>query len=170
MPLNVKINASTKLVRGKRDMFTGQRRNKARKISFSNKKSRKWQEVNIQKQKIFWPEGQRLVKLRISSKTIRTIEKKGLSVVAKAAGVNLWKQPFKDLRTQRLEYREKKAGTVPVARKSRNNSGLKKEGLGGTKRLSLKGSPSYIGGRIFYVRDDAKAEIDQLIESQKKKR
>merc|ERR1719387_3476673 len=105
--MHVKINASIK-AGGKRDMFTGQRRNKARKISFSNKKSRKWQEVNIQKQKIFWPEGQRLVKLRISSRTIRTIEKKGLSVVAKAAGVNLLKQPFKDLRPQRLEYREKK--------------------------------------------------------------
>merc|ERR1719387_3100855 len=105
--MHVKINASIK-AGGKRDIFTGQRRNKAHKISFSNKKSRKWQEVNIQKQKIYWAEGQRLVKLRISSKTIRTIEKKGLSVVAKAAGVNLWKQPFKDLSQQRLEYREKK--------------------------------------------------------------
>merc|ERR1719261_2315140 len=129
MPLNVKINASTKLAHGKRDMFTGQRRNKARKISFSNKKSRKWQEVNIQKQKIYWAEGQRLVKLRISSRTIRTIEKKSLSVVAKAAGVNLWKQPFKDLSQQRLEYRAKKAGTVPIAKKIRNNPMIKREGL-----------------------------------------
>merc|ERR1711904_269933 len=34
---------------GRRDMLTGRRRNKAHKISFSNKKSRKWQEVNIQR-------------------------------------------------------------------------------------------------------------------------
>merc|ERR1719261_724066 len=98
---------SKRTARGRRDLFSGQRRNKANAVSFSNKKSRKWQGVNIQNKLIYWPEGQRLVKLRISSRTIRTVEKKGLSVVAKAARINLWKRPFRDFRPERTEYRMK---------------------------------------------------------------
>merc|ERR1719456_888208 len=70
---------------GKRDMLTGRRRNKSNKVSFSNKKWRKWQDINSQTKKIFWPAGQRLVKLRISTKTNKTIDKKGLAVMAKDA-------------------------------------------------------------------------------------
>merc|ERR1719359_2450759 len=69
-PRVVMIKASKRLARGRRDLFSGQRRNKANAVSFSNKKSRKWQGVNIQNKMIYWPEGQRLVKLRISSRTI----------------------------------------------------------------------------------------------------
>merc|ERR1711959_583034 len=116
----VMIMASKRTARGRRDLFSGQRRNKANAVSFSNKKSRKWQGVNIQNQMIYWPEGQRSVKLRISSRTIRTIEKKGLSVVAESAGRNLWKQPFKDFRPQRLEYRARNTGKVPLSKKSKN--------------------------------------------------
>merc|ERR1712118_38141 len=101
-------------VQGKRDMLTGQRRNKVNAVSFSNKKSRKWQQVNIRRKLIYWPEGQRFAKLRIAARSIRTIEKRGLSVMAKEAGIDLWKLPFRDLRPQRLEYKLKKSKQVPL--------------------------------------------------------
>lgn len=34
--------------------LTGVHRNKANNVSFSNKKSRKWQEPNLQEKKVFW--------------------------------------------------------------------------------------------------------------------
>ena len=46
-------------------------------------------------------EGQRWVQLRICTKAIKTIEKKGLQTMADEAGVNLWKLPFEDARPQR---------------------------------------------------------------------
>merc|ERR1712217_713093 len=93
---------------GRKDLLTGQKRNKANNISFSNKKTRKWQEVNLQRKKIYWYEGHRSVNLRITTKTIKTIDKKGLLTLAKKNGIDLWKIPFKDYRSQRLEYIAKK--------------------------------------------------------------
>merc|ERR1711998_523370 len=81
--LIVMNKAEKSLARGRRDMLTGQKRNKANAVSFSNKKSRKWQQVNIRNKYLYWPEGERFVKLRISARSIRTVEKKGLSVMAK---------------------------------------------------------------------------------------
>merc|ERR1711937_833634 len=65
------IKISKRSAHGRRDIFSGQRRNKAHKISFSNKKSRKWQRVNIKNRMIYWSEGERFVKLRISSRSMR---------------------------------------------------------------------------------------------------
>merc|ERR1719392_554516 len=98
------IKTSKSLARGKRDILTGRRRNKAHKISFSNKKSRKWQGVNIRRKKLYWHAGERFVQLRISARTIRTVDRKGLDTLAKGFGINLWKLPFKDMRQKRLEY------------------------------------------------------------------
>merc|ERR1712039_866505 len=92
----------------------------ANKISFSNKKTRKWQEVNIQRKKIYWHEGHRSVNLRIATKTIKTIDKKGLSTLTKKNGIDLWKIPFKDYRNQRLEYLEKNILQVPVKKLIKN--------------------------------------------------
>lgn len=37
-------------------------------VTFSHKRNKKLQHVNLQYKKVFWPEGQRWVKLRISTK------------------------------------------------------------------------------------------------------
>merc|ERR1719262_1692085 len=60
----------------KKDMLVSRKRNKANTITFSNKKWRKWQDINSQTKKIFWPDGKRFVKLRISTRTIKSIDKK----------------------------------------------------------------------------------------------
>jgi large subunit ribosomal protein L28 len=83
-------------------------------VTFSNKHNRKWQYPNLQNKKVYWPEGQRWVKLRICTKAIKTIEKKGLATMAAEAGIDLWKLPFEDARPERLAYLEENKGKVPV--------------------------------------------------------
>ncbi|RVW28815.1 50S ribosomal protein L28, chloroplastic [Vitis vinifera] len=72
--------------------FTGKKANKANKVSFSNHKTKKLQFVNLQYKKIWWEAGKRYVKLRLSTKALKTIEKNGLDAVAKKAGIDLRKE------------------------------------------------------------------------------
>ncbi|KAJ4722768.1 50S ribosomal protein L28, chloroplastic [Melia azedarach] len=72
--------------------FTGKKANKANKVSFSNHKTTKRQFVNLQYKKVWWEAGKRYVKLRLSTKALKTIEKNGLDAVAKKAGIDLRKE------------------------------------------------------------------------------
>ncbi|XP_024018480.1 50S ribosomal protein L28, chloroplastic [Morus notabilis] len=72
--------------------FTGKKANKANKISHSAHKTKKLQFVNLQYKKIWWEAGKRYVKLRLSTKALKTIEKNGLDAVAKKAGIDLRKE------------------------------------------------------------------------------
>jgi len=45
--------------------------------------------VNLQWKRVWWEEGKRWVRLRLSTKAIKTLEKKSLSQFAKEAGLNL---------------------------------------------------------------------------------
>uniref|UniRef100_A0A7N0V813 Large ribosomal subunit protein bL28c n=1 Tax=Kalanchoe fedtschenkoi TaxID=63787 RepID=A0A7N0V813_KALFE len=71
--------------------FTGKKSNKANKVSFSNHKTTKLQFVNLQYKRVWWEGGKRFLKLRLSTKAIKTIEKNGLEAVAKKAGIDLRK-------------------------------------------------------------------------------
>ncbi|KAK7345918.1 hypothetical protein VNO77_16534 [Canavalia gladiata] len=72
--------------------FTGKKTNRANKVSFSNHKTKKLQFVNLQYKRIWWEAGKRYVKLRLSTKALKTIEKNGLDAVAKKAGIDLRKK------------------------------------------------------------------------------
>ncbi|CAK8570705.1 unnamed protein product [Lathyrus sativus] len=72
--------------------FTGKKSNKANKVSFSNHKTKRLQFVNLQYKRIWWEAGKRFLKLRLSTKALKTIEKNGLDAVAKKAGVDLSKK------------------------------------------------------------------------------
>ncbi|KDP40368.1 hypothetical protein JCGZ_02366 [Jatropha curcas] len=72
--------------------FTGKKANRANKVSFSNHKTKKLQFVNLQYKKVWWEAGNRYVKLRLSTKALKTIEKNGLDAVAKKAGIDLSKK------------------------------------------------------------------------------
>ncbi|KAI0491280.1 hypothetical protein KFK09_025540 [Dendrobium nobile] len=72
--------------------FTGKKANKANKVSFSNHKTKKLQFVNLQYKRVWWEAGKRYLKLRLSTKALKTIEKNGLDVVAKKAGIDLRKE------------------------------------------------------------------------------
>eukprot|EP00252_Welwitschia_mirabilis_P025144 TRINITY_DN773_c0_g1_i1.p1 TRINITY_DN773_c0_g1~~TRINITY_DN773_c0_g1_i1.p1 ORF type:complete len:143 (+),score=17.05 TRINITY_DN773_c0_g1_i1:140-568(+) len=78
-------------IAGRECPFTGKKTNKANKVSFSKKRTRKYQKVNLQTKKVWWEAGKRMVKLRLSTKALRTIAKKGLDAMAKEAGIDLRK-------------------------------------------------------------------------------
>jgi large subunit ribosomal protein L28 len=69
--------------------LTGKKANNAFAISHSHRRTKKLQEANLQTKRIWWPQGNRWVKLRISTKAIKTLEKKGLQAMAKEAGIDL---------------------------------------------------------------------------------
>ncbi|KAJ6849113.1 50S ribosomal protein L28, chloroplastic [Iris pallida] len=74
--------------------FTGKKANRANKVSFSNHKTKKLQFVNLQYKRVWWEAGKRYLKLRLSTKALKTIEKNGLDAVAKKAGIDLRKKDF----------------------------------------------------------------------------
>jgi large subunit ribosomal protein L28 len=69
--------------------LTGKKANNAFAISHSHRRTKRLQEANLQEKRIWWPQGKRFVKLRLSTKAIKTIEKKGLAAMAKEAGIDL---------------------------------------------------------------------------------
>ena len=69
--------------------LTGKTANNAMAVSHSHRRTRKLQEANLQSRRIWWQEGNRWVKLRLSTKAIKTLERKSLSAFAKEAGLDL---------------------------------------------------------------------------------
>jgi large subunit ribosomal protein L28 len=69
--------------------LTGKSANNGYAVSHSHRRTKKKQEVNLQWKRIWWPEGKRFVRLRLSTKAIKTLEKKGLTAFANEAGLNL---------------------------------------------------------------------------------
>ncbi len=69
--------------------LTGKKANNAYAVSHSHRRTKKLQEVNLQWKRIWWAEGNRWVRLRLSTKAIKTLAHKGLSAFAKEAGLDL---------------------------------------------------------------------------------
>lgn len=70
-------------------ILTGKRPNVANKVSHSNRKSKKRQLPNLQYKRIWWEEGGRFVRLRLSTSALRTLNKKGLGRWADEVGLDL---------------------------------------------------------------------------------
>nr|AUG32174.1 50S ribosomal protein L28 [Paulinella longichromatophora] len=71
--------------------LTGKRANNGMAVSHSHIRTKKLQQVNLQGRRLWWSEGNRWVKLRISTRALRTIQKKGLGSYAKSLGIDLGK-------------------------------------------------------------------------------
>ncbi len=69
--------------------LTGKKANNAFAISHSHRRTKKLQQVNLQWKRVWWSQGNRWVKMRLSTKAIKTLEKKGLQAMAKEAGIDL---------------------------------------------------------------------------------
>jgi large subunit ribosomal protein L28 len=70
--------------------LSGTRKNsKAMSVSKSNVHTHRTQNVNLQTCRFWWAEGNKFVRLRISTRTLKTIKKNGLHRTAKKFGVNL---------------------------------------------------------------------------------
>ncbi|MEO1093296.1 MAG: 50S ribosomal protein L28 [Cyanobacteria bacterium J06638_28] len=71
--------------------LTGRKANNAYAVSHSHRRTKRLQEANLQTKRVWWPQGKRYVKLRLSTKAIKTLEKKGIDAMAREAGINLAK-------------------------------------------------------------------------------
>lgn len=69
--------------------ITGKRKLKAQNVSHSNIKTKRWQNVNIQNRRVWVPELNRYVTLKLTTRDIRTIDKIGVVAYAKRHGVTL---------------------------------------------------------------------------------
>ncbi len=71
--------------------LTGAKANNGMAVSHSHIRTKKLQQVNLQKRKLWWQEGNKWVTLRISTKALKSIQKVGLNKFAKVQGVDLSK-------------------------------------------------------------------------------
>ena len=69
--------------------LTGARANNGMAVSHSHIRTKKLQQVNLQKRRLWWQEGNKWVTLRISTKALKSIQKVGLNKFAKSQGVDL---------------------------------------------------------------------------------
>ena len=65
----------------RKDQLTGRGPRAGHNVSHANNKTKRRFQVNLQKKRFFLPEQNRWVTLRVSTKTIKTINKKGISAV-----------------------------------------------------------------------------------------
>lgn len=72
----------------RRDDITGKRPLNGYRSSKSNNKTKHRFHLNLQKQRFYVPEEDRWVTLKVTAKTIRTINKNGISAVLKEARKN----------------------------------------------------------------------------------
>ena len=74
---------------GRKCQITGKKANNAMAISHSHRRTKRLQHVNLQWKRVWWPEGNRWVRLRLSTTAIKTLERKGIHAMAKEAGIDL---------------------------------------------------------------------------------
>ncbi len=65
--------------------ITGKKAITGHKVSFSNRKSKRKFNVNLQTKKVFLPEENKWISIRVSTSALRTISKNGVSAVVKEA-------------------------------------------------------------------------------------
>ncbi|KKD37150.1 MAG: 50S ribosomal protein L28 [Limnoraphis robusta] len=73
----------------RRCQITGKKANNGMAVSHSHRRTHKLQQVNLQWKRIWWPQGNRWVRLKLSTKAIKTLEIKGIHAMAKEAGLDL---------------------------------------------------------------------------------
>jgi len=70
--------------------ISGTRKNsKCNSVSKSNAHTHRIQNVNLQVRKMWWEEGNKFVRIRVSARTLKTIKKNGLDKTAKKFGIDL---------------------------------------------------------------------------------
>lgn len=73
----------------RRCQLTGKKANNAFAVSHSHRRTKKLQQANLQWKRLWWPEGESFVRIKLSTKALKTIQRKGLNTVAKEQGVDL---------------------------------------------------------------------------------
>ncbi len=71
--------------------LTGAKANNGMAVSHSHIRTKKLQQINLQKRRLWWQEGNKWITMRISTKALKSIQKVGLNKFAKSQGVDLSK-------------------------------------------------------------------------------
>ena len=71
--------------------LSGTMANNGMAVSHSHIRTKKLQQANLQKRRLWWEQGNRWLTIRVSTRTLKTIQKKGLDAYAKSRGVDLSK-------------------------------------------------------------------------------
>ena len=69
--------------------LTGTRANNGMAVSHSHIRTKKLQQANLQQRKLWWAEGKRWVNMRVTTRALKPIQKKGHGAYAKSLGVDL---------------------------------------------------------------------------------
>ena len=67
----------------------GTRANNGMAVSHSHIRTKKLQQANLQRRRLLWEEGKRWLTLRVTTRTLKSIQKKGHNAFAKSKGVDL---------------------------------------------------------------------------------
>ena len=80
----------------------------------------------LQYKRVYWPEQKRYIRLRISTKAIKTLNKVGLEKMAKDAGLDLMSLAYQQADEARAEWLAANAGEEPTRKDKRAPTGPKK--------------------------------------------
>jgi large subunit ribosomal protein L28 len=69
--------------------FTGKKPMSGNRVSHSHRKTKHWQQPNVQKKRVWDEEQGKWVRITVSARGLRTITRKGLGATARDAGVKL---------------------------------------------------------------------------------
>ncbi len=69
--------------------ITGKKTTAARSISHAHNVTNRWQKPNVHKKRLYVPELGRWVRIRLSTRALRTVNKKGLLPYLRAEGLTL---------------------------------------------------------------------------------
>lgn len=69
--------------------ISGVRRKIANKVSHSNIKTKRWQLPNLQERRLFVPELGRYIRITLSTRELRTVDRIGLTAYAAQHGIDL---------------------------------------------------------------------------------
>ena len=126
-------------------------------VTFSHKRNKKLQHANLQWKRIYWPEEQRWVRLRVCTRALKTVEKRGLAVMAKDAGLDLYSLPYTDARKERQEWLAAQPVVPPQSKKRVGSSRrmLNPEKLAASTKAPLVARYVLGGPRVVLTRDPA---------------
>jgi len=135
--------------------LTGTKANNGYVVTFSHKRNKKLQQPNLQMKRLFWAEEGRWVRLRICARAIKSVEKKGLAVMAKAAGLDLSSLPYTDAGKARTEWLAAQPVVPPQSKKRVGSSRKMKnpEKLAASKKAPLVARYVIGGPRVILTRD-----------------
>ena len=73
----------------RRCQISGKKPMSARNISHAHNVTNRWQSPNLQRKRLYVPELKRFVRLKLSTRALRTITKKGLLPYLKSEGLTI---------------------------------------------------------------------------------